>query len=107
MHLEHRQIIRRCLDHDFPSRGILSSRVPMRAMLFVEDSLDPIQVQRRAVQADAINPTLTESAQAPCRLFFRQGVCDLGQAGCVAYRSEAVLVFRKFDSRLVAPAPPR
>jgi hypothetical protein len=144
MHLEHRQIVRRCLDHDSPSGGILLSRVIMRAVLVAEDGLDPIQVQWRAcpvnqrlenlihlpagtepqipavlhlkhrvlilkpalfllcqvqrkIQTGTVNPTLTELAQAPCSLFFRQGVCDLRQACCVADRSEAILLFGKLD----------
>jgi len=58
------------------------------------------QIQRKT-QAGTINPTLTELAQSPCSLLLRQGVCDLGQADGVAYGSEAVLVFSKFDPRLV------
>jgi hypothetical protein len=39
MDFEYRQIIRRCLDHDSPSRGIVLAFVVMRAVLVAEDGL--------------------------------------------------------------------
>ena len=47
MHLEHRQIVRRCLDHDSPPGRVLLALVIVRAMLIAEDGLDTVQIQGR------------------------------------------------------------
>ena len=48
VHFEDRHIIRRCLDHDSPSRGCLFPLVIVRALLVAEDRLDAIQIERPA-----------------------------------------------------------
>ena len=67
-------------------------------VLILKSALSCSARVQRKTQTGTVNPTLTELAQAPCGLFFRQCICDLGQVCCVAHRSEAILLLGKFDS---------
>src|ERR1039458_4868569 len=142
--LEHREVVRRCLDHDCLARRELAVRSLTRALFLAEEGPELSHVEACAAPVDdavehrlhlraggeqelpaeldlvdgvvvaeatrrlfvqiepeaetsAVDPAVTDLAESPCRLFTRQGVCDLGQARGVRDPGEAVSLLSERD----------